>query len=383
MEAQPYQLLPEHIEFRKVVREFVMDKVAPRAAEIDATGEYPHDLHAEFVKADLLSVLFPEEHGGAGADAISQAILVEEVARICASTSMIPILSKLGTLPILLAGTDDQKDQWFPKVITGEAQAAYALTEAEAGSDPASMRTRAVRDGDEYVLNGSKRFISNAGVATVYTVLAKTDAEAGARGVTCFIVPADTAGFEVVGYEDKMGLKGSPTGELSFDDARIPVANRVGEEGEGFAIAMRTLDFSRPGVAAQALGIAQGAFDAAVEYAKQRQQFGKPIIQHQAVAFMLADMKMKTDAARHLVYDAHAALDRNDADLTTAAAVAKCFASDVAMEVTTDAVQVFGGYGYIKDFPVERYMRDAKITQLYEGTNQIQRLVISRRLAGR
>ncbi len=383
MEAQPYQLLSEQEDFRKVVREFVMDKVAPRAAEIDATGQYPADLEAEFVKADLLSVLFPEEYGGAGADAISQAILVEEVSRVCASTSMIPILAKLGMLPVFIAGSDEQKAEWFPRVMSGEVKAAYALTEPEAGSDPASMRTRAERDGDTYVLNGGKRFISNAGVAGVYTVLAKTDPSAGARGVSCFIVPADTPGFEVVGYEDKMGLRGSPTGELSFDDARIPAENLVGQEGEGFSIAMRTLDSSRPGVAAQALGIAQGAFDAALDYAKQRRQFGKPIIEHQAVGFMLADMKMKTDAARHLVYDAHAALDRNDPELSMQAAVAKCYASDVAMEVTTDAVQVFGGYGYVKDFPVERYMRDAKITQLYEGTNQIQRLVISRRLAGK
>ncbi len=381
MEARPYQLLPEQEEFRKVVREFALDKIVPRAAEIDATGEYPADLEAEFVKADLLSVMFPEEFGGAGADAISQGILVEEVSRVCASTSMIPILAKLGMLPVILSGSDEQKAEWFPKVIAGEAKAAYGLTEPQAGSDPAAMRTKAVRDGDEYVLNGGKRFISNAGVATVYTVLAKTDPGAGARGVSCFIVPADTPGFEVVSYENKMGLRGSPTGELSFTDVRIPAANLVGEEGEGFAIAMRTLDFSRPGVAAQALGIAQGALDAALAYAKERQQFGRPIIEHQAVGFMLADMEMKVRASRHLVYDAHAALDRNDPDLTLAAAVAKCFASDRAMEVTTDAVQVFGGYGYIKDFPVERYMRDAKITQLYEGTNQIQRLVISRRLA--
>ncbi len=378
----PYQLLPEQEEFRKVVREFCLDKVAPRAEEIDASGEYPADLFDEFVKADLLSVLFPEEYGGAGADSISQAILVEEVSRVCASTSMIPILAKLGMLPVLLSGTHEQKQEWFPKIVNGEARAAYALTEPHAGSDPAAMRTKALRDGDEYVLNGSKRFISNAGVATVYTVLAKTDPDAGARGVSCFIVPADTPGFEVVGYENKMGLRGSPTGELAFDDVRVPAANLVGAAGEGFAIAMRTLDFSRPGVAAQALGIAQGALDVALGYAKERRQFGKPIIEHQAVGFMLADMEMKVRASRHLVYSAHAALDRNDPDLTTAAAVAKCFASDRAMEVTTDAVQVLGGYGYIKDFPVERFMRDAKITQLYEGTNQIQRLVISRRLAG-
>ncbi len=362
------------------MREFVLDKVAPRAAAIDADAEYPADLHAEFVKADILSVMFPEEFGGAGADAISQAIVTEAVARACASTSMIPILAKLGMLPVTIAGSDGQKAEWFPKMISGEAIASYALTEADAGSDSAAMKTRAVRDGDEYVLNGSKRFISGAGVSTVYTVLAKTDPEAGGRGVSCFLVPADSEGFEVIAYEDKMGLRGSPTGELAFSDVRVPAANLVGEEGEGFSIAMRTLDYSRPGIGAQAVGIAQGALDVALDYAKQRKQFGKPIIMHQAVGFMLADMEMQIRAARHLTYDAYAKIDRGDPDLSLAAAAAKCFASDVAMDVATDAVQVLGGYGYIKDFPVERFMRDAKITQLYEGTNQIQRLVISRKL---
>ena len=378
-----YRLLPEQEEFRKVVREFALDRVAPRAADIDATGEYPADLHAEMVKADLLSVMYPEELGGAGADSIVQCILFEELSRVCASTGMIPILNKLGSIPVLLRGTREQQLDLIPRIISGEAQTAYGLTEAEAGSDPAAMRTKAVRDGDEYVITGSKRFISNAGIATHYSIFAKTDPEAGSRGVSCFLVPADAAGFDVSSYERKMGIKGSTTGELMFDEVRVPATALIGDEGEGFSIAMMTLDRSRPGIAAQALGIAQGAFDVALEYAKERKQFGKPIIAHQAVGFMLADMSMKIRAARHLTYEVHAMIDRQDPDLTRVAAEAKCFASDVAMDVTVDAVQVLGGYGYIKDFPVERMMRDAKITQIYEGTNQIQRLVIARKLAGK
>ncbi|MFQ5948374.1 MAG: acyl-CoA dehydrogenase family protein [Acidimicrobiia bacterium] len=376
------RLLPEQEDFRKVVREFVLDKVAPRAADIDASGEYPVDLHGEMVNAELVGVMFPAELGGAGADAVTQAILIEEVARVCASSSMIPLLNKLGMIPLLLRGTPEQLWDWIPRIVAGEVQAAYGLTEPEAGSDVANMRTRAVRDGDTWVLSGGKRFISNAGVAGVYTIFAKTDPDADSRGVSCFIVPADSPGFQVTGYEDKMGLRGSPTGELALDEVRIPAENLVGEEGEGFAIAMMTLDRSRPAIGAQAVGIGQGALDVALEYAKERVQFGKPIIEHQAVAFMLADMDMKIRAARHLVYEAHTMIDRNNPELTHVAAAAKCFASDVAMEVTTDAVQVLGGYGYIKDFPVERFMRDAKVTQLYEGTNQIQRVVISRALAG-
>ena len=377
-----YRLLPEQEEFRRVVRGFALDKVAPRAAEIDATATYPEDLHSEIVKADLLSVMFPQDVGGAGADAISQAILVEELSRICASTAMIVVLNKLAMIPLLLAASDDLKQAWIPDIIAGKAQAAYGLTEAEAGSDPASMRTKAVRDGDEYVLTGGKRFISNAGVATVYVIFAKTDPDAGAAGMSCFVVRADTPGFSIPKFEDKMGLKGSPTGELLLEEVRVPASNLVGAEGEGFKIAMMTLDRSRPGIGAQAVGIAQGAMDVALDYAKERRQFGKAIIEHQGVGFMVADMAMKIRAARHLVYEAHAMIDRDDPELPTVAAEAKCFASDVAMAVATDAVQVLGGYGYIKDFPVERFMRDAKITQLYEGTNQIQRVVIARQLAG-
>jgi alkylation response protein AidB-like acyl-CoA dehydrogenase len=379
--TEPYRLLPEQEEFRKVVREFALDKVAPRAAEIDATGLYPEDIHREMVKADLLSVMFAEEVGGAGADGITQAILIEEITRVCTNSGMIPLLNKLGMIPVLLRGTPEQQQAWIPPIIAGEHQAAYGLTEPEAGSDVANLRTRAVRDRGAWVISGGKRFISNAGVATVYTIFAKTDPQAGHDGISCFIVPADTKGFSVSRFEEKMGLRGSPTGELVLDEVRVPADHLVGEEGEGFRIAMMTLDHSRPGIGAQAVGIAQGAFDVAVDYARQRRQFGRPIIDNQAVGFMLADMDMKIRAARHLVYEAHAMADRQDPELTYVAAAAKCFASDVAMQVATDAVQVLGGYGYIKEFPAERYMRDAKITQIYEGTNQILRVVMAKRLA--
>ncbi|MGH8936869.1 MAG: acyl-CoA dehydrogenase family protein [Acidimicrobiia bacterium] len=379
--TDPYRLLPEQEEFRKVVREFALDKVAPRAAEIDASGEYPQDIHREMVKADLLSVMFPEAVGGAGADAISQAILIEEITRVCTNSGMIPLLNKLGMIPVLLRGTPGQQRAWIPPIIAGEHQAAYGLTEPEAGSDVANLRTRARRDGEEWVITGGKRFISNAGVASVYTIFAKTDPGAGHDGISCFIVPADATGFSVSKFEEKMGLRGSPTGELVLDGVRVPAESLVGQEGEGFRIAMMTLDRSRPAIGAQAVGIAQGAFDVALDYARQRRQFGRPIIDHQAVGFMLADMDMRIRAARHLVYEAHAMADRQDPELPYLAAAAKCFASDVAMQVATDAVQVLGGYGYIKEFPAERYMRDAKITQIYEGTNQIQRVVMAKRLA--
>ncbi len=361
-----------------MVRQFSEDKIAPRIEEIDATDEYPEDLHKEMVKADLLSVMFPEAAGGAGADAITQAILVEEMSRVGASAVMIPLLNKLGMIPVLLRGSPEQQLEWIPRIVAGDAQAAYGLTESGAGSDVAAMRSKAVRDGDGWVINGGKRFISNAGIATVYTIFAKTSPEAGHRGISCFIVPAATPGFEVSRYEHKMGIHGSPTGELTLDDVRVPASAMVGEEGEGFRIAMATLDRSRPGIAAQALGIAQGAFEIARDYAKERKQFGQRIIDHQAIGFMLADMDMKIRAARHLTYEAHAMIDRADPQLTYVASAAKTFASDVAMEVTTNAVQVLGGYGYVRDYPAERMMRDAKITQIYEGTNQIQRVVMAK-----
>jgi alkylation response protein AidB-like acyl-CoA dehydrogenase len=376
--SDPYLLSEIHDDFRAMVRQFSEDKIAPRMEEIDATDEYPEDLHKEMVKADLLSVMFPEAAGGAGADAITQAILVEEMSRVGASAVMIPLLNKLGMIPVLLRGSTEQQLEWIPRIVAGDAQAAYGLTESGAGSDVAAMRSKAVRDGDGWVINGGKRFISNAGIATVYTIFAKTSPEAGHRGISCFIVPAATPGFEVSRYEHKMGIHGSPTGELTLDDVRVPASAMVGEEGEGFRIAMATLDRSRPGIAAQALGIAQGAFEIARDYAKERKQFGQRIIDHQAIGFMLADMDMKIRAARHLTYEAHAMIDRADPQLTYVASAAKTFASDVAMEVTTNAVQVLGGYGYVRDYPAERMMRDAKITQIYEGTNQIQRVVMAK-----
>jgi alkylation response protein AidB-like acyl-CoA dehydrogenase len=314
---------------------------------------------------------------------VTQAIMVEELARVCASTSVTMLISKLAMMPIFNWGTEDLRQRYVPRVASGEAQASYCLSEADAGSDVAAMRCRAVRDGDHYVLSGTKYWITNAGVSDIYVVFAKTDPDAGHRGVSCFVVEADW-GVQVAKLEHKMGLRGSPTGEIVLDDVRVPVANRIGEEGQGFAIAMHTLDRSRPTIGAQAVGIAQGAVDYAARYMKQRNAFGQPIAEFQGLRFMLADMAMRTEAARSLVYRACSVIDAGDPDrdLSMIGAMAKCFASDTAMAVTTDAVQLLGGYGYTTDFPAERFMRDAKITQIYEGTNQIQRVVISKRLLG-
>ncbi|HZE15543.1 MAG TPA: acyl-CoA dehydrogenase family protein, partial [Mycobacterium sp.] len=318
-------------------------------------------------------------------DHITQAVMVEELARVCASTSVTMLISKLGMIPILNWGSEELKRRYVPKVASGEAQASYCLSEADAGSDVAAMRCRAERDGDSYVLNGTKYWITNAGISDTYTVFARTDPDpaSGHRGISCFVVEAEW-GVKVAKLEEKMGLRASPTGEVVFDDVRVPVANRIGEEGEGFKIAMHTLDRSRPTIGAQAVGIAQGAIDAASAYLHQRSAFGQPISEFQALRFMVADMAVRTEAARTLVYRACAAIDSGDPDgeLTMLGAMAKCFASDTAMAVTTDAVQLLGGYGYTRDFPVERFMRDAKITQIYEGTNQIQRVVIAKRLLG-
>jgi alkylation response protein AidB-like acyl-CoA dehydrogenase len=309
-------------------------------------------------------------------------VAIEELSKVCATTGLILAVQELGSLALRLAGTDEQKERWLPRLASGEWLVAYALTEAGSGSDSAAMRTEARRDGDEYLLNGSKRFITNAGVAGLYTVFAKTDPGAGHRGISCFVVEADAPGFEVGRIEPKMGIKGSTTGEVFFTDCRIPAANMIGEEGEGFRIAMRVLDRSRPGIGAQALGIAQGATDYALEYARGRETMGKPIAEHQLVAAMLADMETRCEAARGLLYKVGLMIDEglDGSELTKTSAMAKLFCSDVAMEVTTDAVQILGGYGYMKEYPVERMMRDAKITQIYEGTNQIQRLVIAREM---
>ncbi len=375
-----YRLAEEHQLLREAVRQLAEDKIAPRAAEVDATGEFPWDVYETLRKADLHAVHVPEEYGGAGADAIAGAIVIEEVARACASSSLIPLVTKLGTTPLLLAGSAELKQQVLPPVARGDAMFSYALSEREAGSDAAAMRTRAVRDGDSWVLNGTKCWISNAGVSTYYTVMAVTDADQGANGISAFVVHKDDPGFSVGTKERKLGIKGSPTAEIHFSDCAIPADRVIGEPGSGFKTALRTLDHTRLTVGAQAVGIAQGAVDAALAYVKERTQFGQRVAEFQGVQFMLADMAMKTEAARNLVYLAAAKAERGEPDLTFVSAAAKVFASDTAMDVSTDAVQLFGGYGYTKDFPVERMMRDAKITQIYEGTNQINRMVMARQL---
>ncbi len=375
-----YAISEEHRLLRQAVRELAEDKIAPRAAEIDETAEYPWDVHEALKKADLLALHIPEEYGGAGADRIAHSIVVEEVARVCASSSLIVAGNKLGTMGLILSGSEDLKQRYLPAVAAGESTFSYALSEREAGSDAAAMRTRAVRDGDFYVLNGTKCWITGASVNTHFTVMASTDAAKGPKGISAFVVHADDPGFSVGTKERKLGIKGSPTCEIYFEDCRIPADRMIGEEGTGFITALKTLDHTRSMIGAQAVGIAQGALDASIAYVKERKQFGKAVAEFQGVQFMLADMAMKVEAARHLVYAANASAERGDADLTFLSSASKCFASDTAMSVTTDAVQLFGGYGYTRDFPVERMMRDAKITQIYEGTNQIQRMVMARAL---
>jgi alkylation response protein AidB-like acyl-CoA dehydrogenase len=375
-----YVLPEEHELLRKTVREVAEDKIAPRAAEIDETAEFPWDVHDALVAADLHAVHVPEQYGGVGADAIASAIVIEEIARVCCSSSLIPAVNKLGTMGLLLSGNEDLKTHYLGKLAGGEGMFSYCLSEPEAGSDAANMKTRAVRDGDSFVLNGTKRWITNAGESEFYTVMAVTDPDAGPRGISAFVVEKSDEGVSFGAPEKKMGIKGSPTREVYFDSVRIPAERMIGEEGTGFKTALRTLDHTRLTIGAQALGVAQGAVDYCLRYVQERKQFGKPIAEFQGVSFMLADMAMKTEAARSLIYRAAAMSERMEPDLTFMSAAAKCFASDVAMEVTTNGVQLLGGYGYTKDFPLERMMRDAKITQIYEGTNQIQRLVMSRNL---
>jgi alkylation response protein AidB-like acyl-CoA dehydrogenase len=373
-------LTDEQREIRDLVRTLARERIAPRAAEIDESAEFPWDMVELMREHELFGLAFDEEHGGSGAGSLMLLVAVEEVSRACATTGLVLAVQELSSLALRLAGTDEQKSRYLPRLAGGEWIAAYALTEAGSGSDSAAMRTQAKRDGEEYVLNGSKRFITNAGVAGLYTVFAKTDPDGGHAGISCFVVEADAPGFEVGRIEPKMGIKGSTTGELFFNDCRVPAGNLVGEEGEGFKIAMRILDRSRPGIAAQALGIAQGATDYALEYAKSRETMGEPIAEHQLVAGKLADMETRCEAARGLLYKAGLMMDEDAPGLTKVSAMAKLFCSDTAMDVTTDAVQILGGYGYIKEYPVERMMRDAKITQIYEGTNEIQRLVIAREM---
>ncbi|HUO48491.1 MAG TPA: acyl-CoA dehydrogenase family protein [Acidimicrobiales bacterium] len=378
-----FALTDTHREFRAAVRQLCEERIAPNAARVDAEAAFPWESFKACADMELAALGLPVAYGGAGADHVTQAIMVEELARVCASTSVTMLISKLGMIPIMNWGSDELKARYLPRVASGEAQASYCLSEADAGSDVASMRCRAVRDGDHYVLSGSKYWITNAGVSDTYTVFAKTDPDAGSRGISCFVVEAGW-GVEVPKYEHKMGLRGSPTGEVVLDDVRVPVGNRIGAEGQGFMIAMHTLDRSRPTIGAQAVGIAQGAIDYATGYMKQRKAFGQPIADFQGLRFMLADMAMHTEAARTLVYRACSVIDAGDpaGELSMLGAMAKCFASDTAMAVATDAVQLLGGYGYTTEFPAERYMRDAKITQIYEGTNQIQRVVIAKRMLG-
>jgi len=378
-----FALTDTHRQFRDSLRKFADDQVAPHAAAADRDSVYPQASFDACRAMELPALGIPEAYGGAGADMITQAIMAEEIARACASTAVILLISKLGMLPVMNWGSEELKHEYLPKIASGEHQASYCLSEADAGSDVASMRTRAVRDGDHYVLTGAKHWITNAGVSDTYTVFAVTDPSAGRRGISCFLVEAGW-GVQVAALEDKMGLRGSPTAAITFDEIRVPATHLIGEEGNGFTIAMHTLDRSRPTIGSQAVGIAQGAIDAAAGYMRDRKAFGKPIADLQGLRFMLADMAIKTEAARTLIYRACSLIDNGDpeGELTSIGAMAKCFASDTAMAVTTDAVQLLGGYGYTKDFPVERFMRDAKITQIYEGTNQIQRVVIAKALLG-
>lgn len=378
-----FQLPEEHQELRSVLRDLCEKEIAPHAEDVDRNARFPEEALAALNAAGFNAVHVPEEFGGQGADSVAACIVIEEVARVCGSSSLIPAVNKLGTMGLILKGSDELKAKVLGDLVNGE-MASYALTERGAGSDAAAMKTRAVRDGEDWVLNGSKCFITNGGRSTWYTVMAVTDPDKGANGISAFMVHKDDEGFRVGGLEHKMGIKGSPTAELYFEDCRVPGDRMIGEEGTGFKTALETLDHTRPTIGAQALGLAQGAYDYAVGYVQEREQFGKPVAAFQNTQFMLADMRTKIEAARLMVYTAAANAERGHADgggkLGLMAAAAKTFASDVAMEVTTDAVQLLGGYGYTSDFPVERMMRDAKITQIYEGTNQVCRLVAGRQL---
>lgn len=384
MSANPdfsaYQLFEEHDELRAAIRALAESKIAPRAAEIDETGEFPWDVYEALVASGFHAISIPEEYGGSGGDNLAACIVVEEVARVCGSSSLIPAVNKLGTTPLLVGGDEAIRATYLPKVASGEAMMSYALSEPEAGSDAGAMKSFAKREGDGWVLNGVKRWITNAGISKFYTVMASTDLSKGPKGISAFVLHDDDEGFTLGAPEKKMGIKGSPTRELYFDNVYLPAERIIGAQGTGWTTAMKALDVTRVGIGAQAVGLAQGALDAAVAYAKERSQFGKSISDFQGIQFMLADMAIEIEAARQLVYRAASVAERGGKDATYLGAAAKCFASDVAMKVTTDAVQVFGGYGYVKDYPAERFMRDAKITQIYEGTNQIQRVVVARSL---
>ncbi len=379
-----FALSEEHRAIREAVRDLCEAKVAPYAAEVDEESRYPEEAAKALQQADFHAPHVPEAYGGAGADALATVLVIEEVARVCMSSSLIPAVNKLGSLPLMIAGSEELKRHYLTKLAAGEGGFSYCLSEPEAGSDAVAMKTRAVRDGDEWVLDGVKRWITNAGVSEFYTVMAVTDPElvggSRGRGISAFVVEKSDPGVTFGAKEKKLGIKGSPTREVYLDHVRIPATRMIGAEGTGFETAMRTLDHTRITIAAQAVGVAQGALDFALDYAHERRQFGKSISEFQGLQFLLADMGMKVEAARQLTYAAAGRSERGDSDLTFFGAAAKCFASDVAMEVTTNAVQVLGGYGYTRDYPVERMMRDAKITQIYEGTNQVQRIVMARQL---
>jgi alkylation response protein AidB-like acyl-CoA dehydrogenase len=376
------RLTEDQILLRDAVRELADERVAPRAAEVDRLAEWPDDMRRLLASHDIFAIPFAERHGGLGADLLTLCLAIEQLSRVCATTGLILAVQSLGAIPIQVAGSEEQQDRWLPGLASGEKLIAFGLTEAEAGSDPSAIRTRAERDGDEYVINGGKRFISHGSVADYVVVFAVTnpDAEKRSRRQSAIVVETDRPGFKVTRLEHKMGIRGSPTAELAFDNVRVPMANRLGDEGRGFAIAMQTFERSRPGIAAQAVGIAQGALDAAARYATERRQFGNPIGDLQMIQAMLADMDASTEAARQLLYTACQEIEAGAPDAARWAAIAKLVAGDTAMRVTTDAVQVFGGYGYVEEYPVERMMRDAKITQLYEGTQQIQRTIVARAL---
>jgi alkylation response protein AidB-like acyl-CoA dehydrogenase len=375
-----FSLSEEHQAIREAVRDLCAAKVAPYAADVDEHARYPQEAADALRAADFHAPHVPEEYGGAGADALATVLVIEEIARVCVASSLIPAVNKLGSLPVMLAGSEDIKKKYLTRLASGEGGFSYCLSEPDAGSDAVAMKTRAVRDGDDWVLDGVKRWITNAGVSEYYTVMAVTDPDARAKGISAFVVEKSDEGVSFGAPEKKLGIKGSPTREVYLDKVRIPGDRIIGEVGTGFETAMRTLDHTRVTIAAQAVGVAQGAVDFALGYAQGRQQFGRPVSDFQGLQFLLADMGMKVEAARQLTYAAAGRSERGDKDLTFFGAAAKCYASDVAMEVTTNAVQVLGGYGYTRDYPVERMMRDAKITQIYEGTNQVQRIVMARQL---
>ncbi|MED4354892.1 acyl-CoA dehydrogenase family protein [Schinkia azotoformans] len=375
-----FQLSPDHLEIRESIHRLAQEKIKPRANDIDEAGVYPMDIKDLLAQYGYLGANIPEEYGGSGLDLLSFCLIVEEISRVCASSSQVVVVQELGTLPILIGGSEDLKRRYLPDIASGKKIAAYALTEPNAGSDVQSLQTFTKKDGNDYILSGQKIFISNGGVADFYTVFAKTE-----KGITAFVVDSDTPGLEIGKLEKKMGIKGSPTAQIFFEDCRVSAENIIGEEGQGWVLAMKTFDKSRPTVGAQALGIAQGALDASLSYIAEREQFGKKIGSFQGVQFMVADMATQIEAARGLVYQAaekvnELGVEGKNPEVTKASSMAKLFASDVAMKVTIDAVQLLGGYGYTHEYSVERMMRDAKITQIYEGTNQIQRIIIAKNI---